>query len=116
MEFKGMVVALERDGVAKAKSVKGLRRFVPLLSLLTMLIFAPILLLAVAPPGLFLGCLMGIIAGFSTFQLAFTFYVRAWGDSKGLRISRYNLVSKDERGKRVVLEYGLRAERAELGA
>lgn len=116
MEFKGMMAALERDGIAKAKAVTGLRKYIPLASLLTVLIFAPILLFIAAPPGLFLGCLMGIVAGFSAFQLAFTFYVRAWGNSKGLRISRYNLVSKDERGKRVVLEYGLRAERAGLGA
>jgi hypothetical protein len=116
MEFKGMVGALEREKVAKAKTVKGVRRFIPLISLLVVLILAPVLLLIAAPPGIFLGCLMGIIAGFSAFQLAFTAYVRAWGDSKGLKISRYNLVSKDERGKRVVLEYGLRAERAELGA
>jgi hypothetical protein len=116
MEFRGMVGGLERDGVAKAKVLKGVRRFIPLLSLLTVLVFAPILLFVAAPPGLFLGCLMGIIVGFSAFQLSFTLYVRTWGNSKGLRISRYNLVSKDERGKRVVLEYGLKAERAGLGA
>jgi hypothetical protein len=116
LEFKGMVGALEREGIAKAKQLKGVRRFIPLLSLLVVLIFAPVLLLFAAPPFLFLGCLMGIIVGFSAFQLVFTLYVRAWGISKGLRVSRYNLVSKDERGKRVVLEYGLRAERVGLGA
>jgi len=116
MEFKGMTAALENDKMAKAKTVKGMLRFIPLISLLVVLVLAPVLLLIAAPPGVFLGCLMGIITGFSAFQLVFTAYVRLWGDSKGLKISRYNLVSKDERGKRVVLEYGLRAERAGLGA
>jgi hypothetical protein len=111
IEFTGMAGALVKDGVAKAKVVKGLRRLIPLFSLLLVLLVAPILILVVAPPWLFLGSLMGIIAGFAGFQLGFTLYVRGWERARRLSVSRYSLVSEDERGKRLVLEYGLRAER-----
>ena len=110
-EFTGMAGALVKDGVARAKVTKGIRRFLPLLSLLMVLLVAPILILVVAPPALFLGSLMGIIAGFAAFQLVFTVYIRNWERVKSLRVSRYQLVSEDERGKRIVTEYGLRAER-----
>jgi len=110
-EFMSMADTLVRDGVAKARDVKGLRRLLPLFSLLMVLLVAPILLLVVAPPELFLGSLMGIIAGFTGFQLVFALYVRGWERARGLRVSRYSLVSEDERGYRLVLEYGLRAER-----
>jgi archaellum biogenesis protein FlaJ (TadC family) len=110
IEFSGMAGALVREGSAKARVGKGIRRFVPLLSLLVVLTVAPVLIL-VAAPGFFMGSLMGIVVGFSGFQFAFTLYVRGWERAHGLRLSRYSLVSEDERGKRVVLEYGLRAER-----
>ncbi|HIH89107.1 TPA: hypothetical protein HA344_07870 [Candidatus Bathyarchaeota archaeon] len=110
IEFSGMAGALVREGTAKARAGKGVRRFAPLLSLLVVLIVAPILIL-VAAPDFLMGSLMGIIVGFSGFQLAFTLYVRGWERAHGLRLSRYSLISEDERGKRVVIEYGLRAER-----
>jgi hypothetical protein len=107
-----MTRTLVKEGVAKARVTKGFRRFLPLLSLLVVLIVAPILILIAAPPALFLGSLMGIIVGFAAFQLAFTVYVRNWERVKSLKVSRYQLISEDERGKRIVLEYGLRAERS----
>lgn len=111
IEFTGMAGTLVKDGVARAKVTKGIRRFLPLLSLLMVLLVAPILILVAAPPALFLGSLMGIIAGFAVFQLVFTVYIRNWERVKSLRVSRYQLVSEDERGKRIVTEYGLRTER-----
>ena len=111
MEFTGMAGALVKDGVAKGKVTKGFRRLLPLFSLLVVLFVAPILILLAAPPELFLGSLMGIVVGFAGFQLVFTLYVRGWERARGLSVSRYSLVSEDERGKRLVLEYGLRAER-----
>jgi hypothetical protein len=111
MEFTGMAGALVTEGVAKARVTKDFRRFLSLFSLLMVLLVAPILILVTAPPALFLGSLMGIIVGFTSFQLVFTMYIRGWERAKGLRVSRYQLVSEDERGKRLVLEYGLRAER-----
>ena len=113
-EFTGMARTLAGEGVVKAKAGVGLDRFFPLFSLLTMLLAAPLLILFVSPQ-FFIGALVGIIVGFSFFQIAFTVYVRTWEQSKGVRISRYALVSEDERGRRVVHEYGLRSERSGLG-
>lgn len=113
-EFRGMAGALTSDGVVKAKTGKGWGRFFPLLSLLAVLFAAPLLILFVAPQ-FFLGAIVGIIVGFSGFQIAFTVYIRNWERGKGVIVSRYALVSKDDKGRRVVLEYGLRAERRRLG-
>ncbi len=111
MEFTGMTGALVKEGVAKAKDVKGVRRLFPLFTLLVVLLIAPLLVLFIAPQ-FFLGALVGIIVGFSGFQLAFTVYIRGWEREKGLKVTRYALVSEDEKGRRTVLEYGLRAERS----
>jgi hypothetical protein len=111
LEFTAMADILMKDGIAKAIVTKGLRRFLPLFSLLVVLLVAPILILMAVPPKLFLGSLMGIIIGFTGFQLVFTLYLRGWEKAKGLKVSRYSLISEDERGKRLVIEYGLRAER-----
>jgi len=108
-EFSVMRGDLVKNGAAKSRVSKGLGRLMPLFSLLFVLVVAPILLILVAPPGLFLGAVTGIIAGFSGFQLAFTVYIGRWSKARGLRLSRYTLFSS-EGGKRLVVEYGLRAE------
>jgi hypothetical protein len=110
-EFTGMADVLVKYGLAKARVTKGLNRYTPLLSLLIILVVAPLLILFVAPPELVLGSLMGIIAGFAGFQLTFTLYVRNWERTHGIKVCRYSLVSEDEHGKRITHEYGLRAER-----
>jgi membrane protein implicated in regulation of membrane protease activity len=109
-EFSAMRGDLVKNGVAKSRIGKGLSRFMPLVALLVVLILAPVVLILVAPPGLFLGAVTGMIAGFAGFQLVFTLYVSRWGRARGLRLSRYSLYSEDGEGKRLVVEYGLRAE------
>jgi hypothetical protein len=110
-EFTRMADVVVKDGLAKARVTKGVNKYTPLLSLLVVLVIAPLLILFIAPPELVLGSLMGIIAGFAGFQLAFTLYVRNWERTHGIKVCRYSLVSEDEHGKRVTHEYGLKAER-----
>ena len=110
-EFTGIARTLAGEGVVKVKAGNGLDRFFPLFSLFTVLLAAPLLILFVSPQ-FFIGALVGIIVGFSGFQIAFTVYIRNWEQGNGVRVSRYALVSEDERGRRVVHEYGLRAERS----
>ena len=109
-EFTGLSGALVREGAAKAKPGRGMGRYFPFIALLVVLIAAPLLVLFITPQ-FFLGVLVGVIAGFSGFQLAFTAYVRNWEGEKGLSVSRYALVAEDDRGRQIVLEYGLKAER-----
>jgi len=109
MEFSVMSGDLVKNGAAKSRGGRGLGRLLPLFSLLFIIVVTPILLILIAPPGLFLGAVTGIITGFSGFQLAFTVYIGRWSKARGLRLSRYTLFSSEE-GKRLVVEYGLRAE------
>jgi len=107
IEFSVVVGVLVREKSVKVKEPTGFRRLIPLGSTLSVLLFAPILLIIAAPPTLLVGCLVGVYAGFSCGQLAFSLYMKLWERSRGLHVLRYFLVAKDERGKRTVLERGL---------
>jgi hypothetical protein len=102
---------LVTQGIAKARLQRGIKRVIPIVALLSVLLVLPIVMVLIAPPFLFWGSITGIVAGFASFQLVFTLYVRRWSWSRGLIVSRYSMVSKNEGGKRVVLEYGLKAVR-----
>jgi len=109
LEFSGMSSDLVAQGMAKARRQRGIRRVVPIIALLSVLFVLPIVMVLIAPPFLFWGSLTGIVVGFASFQLVFTFYVRRWSWNRGLKLSRYSMVSRNEEGKQVVLEYGLKA-------
>ena len=110
-EFKDMVKELETRGVAKARSRSGVQRFIPLFIFFSILFVLPVLMLFLAPPPLFFVSVMGIITGFASFQLFFVYYVKRWEKLHSLKVKRYTLLCYDYRDRRVILEYGLRAER-----
>ncbi len=113
-EFSSMRGELVKDGVAGSRGGRGAGGPVSLAALLVVLLVAPVVLILVAPPGLFLGALTGIISGFSGFQLVFTLYVGHWSRAHGLRLYRYT-ISSGEGGRRLVVEYGLKAEAMRVG-
>ena len=102
---------LAANCVAKAQPLKGIRQIIQLVTLLLVLLVLPIVLMLIAPPFLFWSSTTGIIAGFASFQIVFIFFVRNWAKSRGLKVCRYSMVSRNERGKQVILEYGLKAMR-----
>ncbi len=109
LEFSGMSRDLVARGMAKAQRQRGIKSVMPIVALLSVLLVLPIVMIIIAPPFLFWGSITGIVAGFASFQLVFTLYVRRWSWSRGLKVSRYSMVSRNEVGKRVVTEYGLKA-------
>jgi hypothetical protein len=111
LEFFGMSRDLVAHGMAKAQQLRGIKSVMSILALLSVLLVLPIVMIIIAPPFLFWGSITGIVAGFASFQLVFTLYVRLWSRSRGLKVSRYSMVSSNERGKRIVIEYGLKAVR-----
>jgi hypothetical protein len=111
LEFSEMSSDLVAQGMAKARRQRGIKLIMPIVALLSVLFVLPIVMVLIAPPFLFWGALTGIVEGFASFQLVFTLYVRRWSWSRGLKVSRYSMVSSNEGGKRVVIEYGLKAVR-----
>jgi len=109
LEFSGMSSDLAAQGMARARRHRGIKFVIPIAALLSVLFVLPIAMVLIAPPFLFWDALTGIVAGFASFQLVFTLYVRRWSRSRGLKVSRYSMVSRNEGGKRVVTEYGLKA-------
>lgn len=97
--------------VAKARPLRGIGQIIPLVTLFLVLLVLPIILMLIAPPFLFWSSITGIIAGFASFQLVFILYVRNWTKSQGLKVCRYSMVSRNKKGKQVILEYGLKGVR-----
>jgi hypothetical protein len=74
------------------------------------IVFGPFVLLFVAPPVLWFGCVLGMIGGFSAAQFSLSLYIRRWETKHKRTLNRFTKWCYDERQRRVVLEYGVRGE------
>ena len=75
-------------------------------------ILAPLILLFLLPTDVWFGSVFGLIAGFSASQLLFTLRVRLWERARGVRLRKFTVWEYDENNRRVITEFGVRAERS----
>jgi hypothetical protein len=108
-EFSGISSELASQRMVKIKIHSGLERFMPTLSLVSIFLLLPLIMVFIAPSTLFWSSITGIITGFAIQRLTFFLYMKNWSKIKGLQITRYNIVTRNELGKRVIIEHGLKA-------
>jgi len=80
--------------------------------ILTMIVLGPLFLSFFAPPSIWLGSVLGMMIGLSSSQIIFTLYIRRWEGVHGVKLSRFTIWLRDERNRKVVIEYGVRSERS----
>lgn len=110
LEFSAISGELASQGMAKMKPLKGLSRFMPMLSLALIFLVLPIMIMLITPT-LIWSSITGIITGFAIQRLTFFIFIKNWSRSRHLEVTRYNIRAKNELGKHIVLEHGLKAEK-----
>jgi hypothetical protein len=110
LEFSTVSGELYSQGMAKVKPQNGLSRFMPMLSLALIFLVLPIMIMLITP-ALIWSSITGILTGFSIQRLTFFIFFKNWSRSRHLKITRYSIRAKNELGKQVVLEHGLKAEK-----
>lgn len=75
------------------------------------IVLGPFLLLFLAPPALWFSSVLGMILGLSASQTSFTLYIRRWEVAHRLKLKRFTVWHYNEKNRRVVLKYGVRAEK-----
>jgi hypothetical protein len=108
LEFSGISAELVSQGMTKIKTLNGIYRFMPILSLISIFLVLPLMIVLIAPSALFWSSITGIIAGFAIQRLTFLIYVKNWSRNKGLKVTRYSVVTRNELGKRLILERGFK--------
>jgi len=78
---------------------------------LFMMVLGPLFLSFFVPPLIWFGSVLGMIIGLSSSQITFSLYVRRWEKAHGVKLSRFTVWLRDERNRKVVIEYGVRSER-----
>ena len=114
LEFRKMSVELLGSGVS-AKSRKHNRNELVRAGLGSAFFFAivlgPFLLLFFAPSVLWFSSVLGMILGLSGSQMSFTLHIRHWEMAHRLKVKRFTVWHYNEKNRRVVIEYGVRAEK-----
>jgi hypothetical protein len=112
LEFSGISGELASQSKTKIKAYSGLGRFMSLLSLVSIFFILPLIMVLIAPPTFLWSSITGIITGFAIQRLTLFFYINNWSRNKGLQVTRYNIVTRSDLGKRIIIERGLKAEKS----
>jgi hypothetical protein len=75
-------------------------------------ILGPFILAFITAPTVWMGAVLGMIAGMSGSQLAFALYTQRWEKINNIKLYRYTVWFRDERNRKIVTEYGVRSERS----
>jgi hypothetical protein len=79
---------------------------------LALLVIGPFLLSSIVSPAEWFGSVLGLIIGFSLYQLVYPVYVRRWEKNKGLQLEYYEIWAYNMDNKKVVIERGVREKTA----
>jgi hypothetical protein len=109
LEFSAISRELASQGMVKMKPQNNLSCFMPMLSLALIFLVLPIMIMLITPD-LIWTSITGIITGFEIQRLIFFIFVKNWSRSRHFKVTRYNIYAKNELGKHVILEHGLKAE------
>lgn len=110
LEFSAISGELVSQGMAKMKPLNGLSRFMPMLSLALIFLVLPIMIMLITPT-LIWSSITGIITGFAIQRLTFFIFIKNWSRSRHIEVTRYNIRAKNELGKYVIVEHGLKTKK-----
>ena len=79
---------------------------------LVLVIIGPFILSSFISPAEWFGSVLGIIIGFSLYQLLFPIYVKRWEKNKCLQLEYYEIWAYNVDNKKVVFESGVREKTA----
>lgn len=77
-----------------------------------MMILFPLVLPFFTPPVIWLCSVLGMIIGLSGFQFLFTLYILQWERAYRVKLRRFTVWLWDERDRKKIVEYGVRAEKS----
>ncbi len=115
LEFKKISKKIRNSGISRNTGKYGQKELLIAsigVVFFTFAILGPFILAFVAPPTVWLGAVLGMVAGISGSQLAFASYTMRWEKINLVKLYRYTVWFRDERNRRVVTEYGVRSERS----
>jgi len=75
------------------------------------IVLGPFVLFFFTPPVVWLASVLGMIMGLSGSQFFFSLHIKRWERAHGVKLKRFTVWFRDERNRRVILEYGVRAEK-----
>jgi hypothetical protein len=75
-------------------------------------VLGPFVLLFLAPPAIWFSSVLGMVLGLSASQSLFTLHIRRWETVHRLKLKRFAVWYYNEKNRKVVFKYGVRAEKA----
>jgi len=113
IEFRKISTSIQDSDVLRNPGQHGRRELLIIglgVAFFSLAILGPFILAFITTPAVWMGAVLGMIAGMSSSQLAFALYTQRWEKNNHVKLYRYVVWFRDERNRKTVIEYGVRSE------